>query len=116
MTSQTRFTTENQPVTSKYINFAEVKGNFSLPEVVSAALNTSYKSCGTDIYQLEPDECPNCGHKGCFKIICQDAEDEHYHCFSCEVHGDIFNFLVDFEFAENFLDAAKSSFKTRLKQ
>lgn len=115
MTSQTRFTTENQPVTSKYINFAEVKGNFSLPEVVSAALNTSYKSCGTDIYQLEPDECPNCGHKGCFKIICQDAEDEHYHCFSCEVHGDIFNFLVDFEFAENFLDAAKKLIQNEIE-
>ncbi|MCT8867148.1 phage/plasmid primase, P4 family [Shewanella xiamenensis] len=107
MASQTFFSSNNQLVASNRIDFAEVKGNVSLPEAISVALGTSYKPCGTDLYQLEPDECPYCGHKDCFKITCRDSDDEHYHCFSCNAHGDVFNFLVDFELAKNYLDAAQ---------
>ncbi|WP_330130811.1 phage/plasmid primase, P4 family [Shewanella xiamenensis] len=104
------YATQNQAATSKRIDFAEVKSQFFLPEAISAALGTSYKSCGTDLYQLDPDECPYCGHRGCFKIICRDSEeDPHFNCFSgyCEKRGDIFTFLVDFELAKSPLDAAK---------
>ncbi|ABM25032.1 phage / plasmid primase, P4 family [Shewanella sp. W3-18-1] len=101
------YATQNQAATSKRIDFAEVKSQFFLPEVISAALGTSYKSCGgIDRYQLDPDECPFCGHKGCFKLHCEESENEHYFCYSCGVRGDIFNFLVHFDQAKHSRDAA----------
>lgn len=106
MTKHTVFSVKKQ-VTTNRIDFAEVKSNYSLPEAISAALGTSYKSCGTDLYQLDPDECPFCEHKGCFKLYCAESEDEHYHCHSCDAHGDIFTFLVDLELATSPLDAAR---------
>lgn len=106
MTKHTVFSVKKQ-VTTNRIDFAEVKSNYSLPEAISAALGTSYKSCGTDLYQLDPDECPFCEHKGCFKLYCAESEDEHYHCHSCDAHGDIFTFLVDLELATSTLDAAR---------
>ncbi|MFB2672900.1 phage/plasmid primase, P4 family [Shewanella xiamenensis] len=115
MASQTFFSSNNQLVASNRIDFAEVKSTFSLPEAISVALGTTYKSYGADTYQLEPDECPYCGHKGCFKITCRNSDDEHYHCFSCDAHGDVFNFLVDFELAKNPLEAAKMLIQGEIK-
>ena len=83
-----------------------VKAMFDLPEVIASLLGNSIKPTQSDYCQLEEDKCPFCGHKGCFKIFHSDPDNQQYHCFSCEEHGDIFQFLVSQELAENAYEAA----------
>jgi putative DNA primase/helicase len=88
------------------IGFEGVKAKFDLPEVIASLLDNSIKPTQSDYCQLEDDECPFCGHQGCFKIYHGDPDDQHYHCFSCGERGDIFNFLVANDLAKNGYDAA----------
>ena len=88
------------------IGFPGVKAKYDLPEVIASLLDNSIKPTQSDYCQLEDDECPFCGHQGCFKIFHDDPDNQHYYCFSCGERGDIFNFLVAKELAKNGYDAA----------
>ncbi|MCH1921335.1 phage/plasmid primase, P4 family [Shewanella sp. A3A] len=88
------------------IGLAGVKAKFDLPIVIASLLDNSIKPTQSNYCQLEDDECPFCGHQGCFKIFHGDPDNQNYHCFSCGESGDIFNFLVAKELAKNGYDAA----------
>jgi 5S rRNA maturation endonuclease (ribonuclease M5) len=59
--------------------------------------------CGTDTYEIKGDDangyCPFCEHKGCFKIKQNPEElvNAFYHCFSCEQHGSIIDWVAERE-------------------
>lgn len=93
-------------ITLDEIGLAGVKAMFDLPEVIASLLGNSIKPTQSDYCQLEEDECPCCGHQGCFKIYHSDPDNQNYHCFSCGAHGDIFQFLVSQELAEHVFEAA----------
>ena len=88
------------------IGFEGVKAKFDLPEVIASLLDNSIKPTQSDYCQLEDDECPFCGHQGCFKIFHGDPDNQNYYCFSCGESGDIFNFLVEKGLAKFPRDAA----------
>lgn len=70
MASEKVFLAKNEVVTpNDEIDFAEVKSQFFLPEAISAALGTSYKSCGTDLYQLDPTNAHSVGIKDALSSI-----------------------------------------------
>lgn len=107
--------TFNHPTIDE-IGLAGVKAMFDLPEVIASLLGNSIKPTHSNCYELEDDICPFCRHQGCFKIYHSDPEDQHYHCFSCEAHGDIFQFLVSQELAEHAFEAANKLLKGEIEE
>ncbi|WP_345877908.1 phage/plasmid primase, P4 family [Shewanella algae] len=92
-----------------------VKAMFDLPELICQLTGNNIKPTQSDYCQLDDDVCPFCGHKGCFKIYHTDSEEQHYHCYSCNKHGDIFGFLVTCKLAKNAYDAANKLLSGEIK-
>ncbi|WP_372870909.1 phage/plasmid primase, P4 family [Shewanella sp.] len=106
MTSRNIASIRNTHPMLKEHRLAGVKAMFDLPELICQLTGNTIKPTQSDCCQLDDDVCPFCGHKGCFKIYHSDSEEQHYHCYSCKKHGDIFSYLVTCKLAKNAYDAA----------
>ncbi|MBU1393885.1 MAG: toprim domain-containing protein [Gammaproteobacteria bacterium] len=111
------FTTSNKfdHETLNRIGLDGVKAHFDLPDIICELTGNEIKSTTSDYCQLEDDICPFCGHEGCFKIYHADPDDQNYHCYSCEEHGDIYSFLIHMDLADNAYHAANKLLNGEIK-
>jgi hypothetical protein len=81
--------------------FDIIKKSVNLLEQIANDTEQAIVECGSDTYKFEEDEevgCFFCGHKGCLKFFLKEDEPERagYHCFSCEAHGDVIGWTMEF--------------------
>lgn len=88
MTSLYKVNPSNTPLMLKEHGYDGIKAMFDLPELICQLTGSEIKPTQSDCCQLDDDVCPFCGHKDCFKIYHTDSEEQHYHCYSCNKHGD----------------------------
>jgi 5S rRNA maturation endonuclease (ribonuclease M5) len=86
--------------------FEIIKSSVNLLEQIANDTQQAIVECGTDTYKFEEDEevgCFFCGHKGCLKLFYKEDEPEKagYHCFSCEAHGDVIGWTIEFAKSKN---------------
>lgn len=67
----------------RYNLFEELK-EVPVHEIFEEVLGIDLKKVGASS-TTDDDECPFCGHRGCFRI---NNEENFFHCFSCEAGGD----------------------------
>jgi 5S rRNA maturation endonuclease (ribonuclease M5) len=73
--------------------FKIIKEKIDIIEVMSKELGIAFKKAGDNTFEPEDKTCPFCGHRECFKVKSTGEETDFYHCFSCEVHGDVITFI-----------------------
>lgn len=82
--------------------FDTVKREVNLLEQIANDTERAIVECGTDTYKFEDDDdgegCFFCNHHGCLKFFYKEEEPERagYHCFSCEAHGDLISWTIEF--------------------
>ncbi|MNK09938.1 DNA primase [compost metagenome] len=78
--------------------FDIIKKSVNLLEQIADDTELAIVECGTNTFKFEEDKevgCPFCGHKDCFKMFFNEEEPERagYHCFSCEAHGSVIDWV-----------------------
>jgi 5S rRNA maturation endonuclease (ribonuclease M5) len=80
--------------------FELVKSKVNLLETIEKDLQVTFKESGEHTYSIEDEKqyggCPFCTHNDCFKIKQDPAEliKAIYHCFSCEAHGSVIDWVA----------------------
>jgi len=84
-------------------SFSAIKAQLPIKEYLENETNSEIKAVGEGKFRVNP--CPLCSHNDCFTIY---GRDQSFHCFSCEVSGDVIHLEKEIQHLSSNSDAAES--------
>ncbi|PHI30874.1 CHC2 zinc finger domain-containing protein [Budvicia aquatica] len=88
------------------VNFNEIKSSIDLAATIAAIEGQPLVYHGEKRAYLDDKSCPFCPGSG-FTI---HLDSQHYHCYSCEAHGDVIDYVF---YAENTVDRYEAALMLR---
>lgn len=74
--------------------FSLVKEKVDFEKVLTTEVGLTFTKVGESNFEFEDKTCPFCGHRDCFRVKLEEEGRSFYHCFSCEEHGDVIQFVA----------------------
>lgn len=72
--------------------FSLIKEQVDFEKTLTQETQLEFRRVGESNFEFEDKTCPFCSHRDCFRVKL-DGPNSFFHCFSCEAHGDVIEFI-----------------------